>query len=176
MRETIFRKSLWLVLTLAGPMLVFSSRGYSQTALPRALITQSIDENRLVTIPGNTRPEANSRNDLGPVDDSLHLDMYLQLKRSPEQDLAAEQFVASLTDPTSPNFHKWITAAEYGQRFGASSEDIATVSRWLESHGFIVNRVPSHNMVIDFSGNAGQVREALHTKIHTLQVAGAGTA
>ncbi len=172
MRETIFRKSLWLVLTLAGPLLVFSSRGYSQTALPRALITQSIDENRLVTIPGNTRPEANSRNDLGPVDDSLHLDMYLQLKRSPEQDLAAEQFVASLTDPTSPNFHKWITAAEYGQRFGASSEDIATVSRWLESHGFIVNRVPSHNMVIDFSGNAGRVREALHTEIHTLQVAG----
>ena len=98
--------------------------------------------------------------------------MYLQLKRSPEQDLAAEQFVESLTDKASPNFHKWITAAEYGQRFGAAPEDIATVSRWLESHGFTVNGVPANNMVIDFSGNAGQVREALHTEIHTLDVAG----
>ena len=98
--------------------------------------------------------------------------MYLQLKRSPEQDLAAQRFVESLTDKTSPNFHKWITAAEYGRRFGAAPEDIATVTRWLQSHGFSVNNVPANNMVIDFSGTAGQVREALHTEIHTLDVAG----
>ena len=168
----LLRNSLSLVLALAGVTSVFTSRGTSQTTPRRALITQAIDENRLVTLAGNTHPDARSQNDLGPVDDNLHLDMYLQLRRSPEQDLAAEQFVASLTDPASPDFHKWITAAEYGRRFGATSEDIAAVSRWLESHGFKVNAVPSHNMVIDFSGNAGQVREALHTEIHTLEVAG----
>ena len=139
---------------------------------PRAVITQAIDEGRLVTLAGNTRPEAKSQSDLGPVRSDLHLDMYLQLKRSPEQDLAAERFVESLTDKTSPNFHKWITPAEYGRRFGAASEDIATVSRWLESHGFTVNQVPANNMVIDFSGDAGRVREAFHTEIHTLDAAG----
>ncbi|MGA3238396.1 MAG: protease pro-enzyme activation domain-containing protein [Bryobacteraceae bacterium] len=160
------------VLALAGLMLVFTAREKAQTAGSRALINQTIDESRLVTLAGNTRPEANRQNDLGPAGYDLHLDMYLQLKRSPEQDRAAEAFVESLTDKSSPNFHKWITAAEYGRRFGASSEDIAMVSRWLESHGFTVNNVPSHNMVIDFSGTAGQVREALHTEIHTLAVAG----
>jgi hypothetical protein len=171
-RGKLLRGCLSLTLALAGLTSVFSSRGSSQTTPRRALITQAIDENRLVTLAGNTQPEARSQNDLGPVDDNLHLDMYLQLKRSPEQDLAAEQFVASLSDPASPNFHKWITAAEYGRRFGATPEDIAAVSRWLESHGFKVNNIPSHNMVIDFSGNAGQVREALHTEIHALGVAG----
>jgi sugar lactone lactonase YvrE len=165
-------ESLLKALALAGLMLLFTATDKAQTGGPRAVITQALDEGRLVTLVGNTRPEANRKNDLGPVSDGLHLDMYLQLKRSPEQDLAAQQFVESLTDPASPNFHKWITAAEYGQRFGAASEDIATVSRWLESHGFAVNGVPANNMVIDFSGTAGQVREALHTEIHVLAVAG----
>ena len=121
---------------------------------------------------GSTRPEANPKNDLGAVEDSLHLDMFLQLNRSPEQEVAAREFVESLTDKNSPNFHKWITAAQFGERFGASSEDIATVKRWLESHGFHVNGIPAHRMVIDFSGNAAQVREALHTDIHYLSVRG----
>jgi len=155
-------------------MLLFAAAGRAQTAGPRAVITQAIDESRLVRLAGNTRPEANAKNDRGPVRSDLHLDMYLQLKRSPEQDRAAEQFVESLTDKASLNFHKWITAAEYGERFGAASEDIATVSRWLESHGFTVNNVPANRMVIDFSGDAGQVREALHTEIHALEVAGKG--
>jgi hypothetical protein len=168
----MLRKSFFQVLALAGPMLAFTTRGICQTAGPRSVITQALDENRLVTLPGNTRPEANSKNDLGLAGNDLHLDMYLQLKRSPEQDLAAQQFVDSLTDKASPNFHKWITAAEYGQRFGLASEDIAIVSRWLDSHGFTVNDIPANHMVIDFSGNAGQVREALHTEIHNLDVAG----
>ncbi|SPF33820.1 NHL repeat containing protein (modular protein) [Candidatus Sulfopaludibacter sp. SbA4] len=168
----MIRKLSLQALAFVGLMCVFTATGKAQTAGPRALIAQSIDENRLVTLAGNTRHEANRENDLGPVADGLHLDMYLQLKRSPEQDRAAEQFVESLTDKNSPNFHKWITAAEYGQRFGAASEDIAAVTRWLGSHGFTVNGVPANNMVIDFSGNAGQVREALHTEIHNLEVAG----
>jgi len=152
--------------------LAFVAVGGAQTAGPRPLITQPSDETRLVRLVGNTRPEANAQNDQGPAPGDLRLDMYLQLKRSPEQDLTARQFVESLTDKSSPNFHKWIGAAEYGRRFGAAAEDIAAISRWLESHGFTVNGVAANNMVIDFSGNAGQVREALHTEIHNLTVAG----
>ena len=157
---------------LAGLMLLFTTGDEAQTTRRQPLINQAIDESNLVQLAGNTRAEAIRENDLGPAAKDLHLDMYLQLKRSPQQEVAAQQFVESLTDRTSPNFHKWITAAEYGQRFGATPEDIATVSRWLESHGFTVNGVPSHNMVIDFSGNAGQVRETFRTEIHNLTVRG----
>jgi hypothetical protein len=141
-------KSLFFILALAGPMLVFTTGATRRRLSSRSRLTKA----RLVRLVGNTRAEANWQNDLGPVADDFHLDMYLQLKRSPEQDLAAAQFVESLTDTISPNFHKWITAAEYGERFGVAPEDIATISRWLESHGFTVNGVPANNMVIDFSG------------------------
>ena len=160
------------LLAVALLTVFFATAGGAQTAGPRPLITQAIDENKLVTLVGNTRPEAQPQNDAGPAADDFHLDMYLQLKRSAEQETAAREFVESLTDKTSPNFHKWITAAEYGQRFGAAAGDIATVSRWLESHGFTVNGVPANKMVIDFSGNAGQVRAALHTEIHKLDLEG----
>jgi uncharacterized protein (TIGR03437 family) len=168
----MFRRPSSWTLALAGFTLLFAANDQAQTAAPRALITQAIDEARVVTLKGNTRPEATRQNDAGLARNDLHLDMYLQLKRSPEVDAAAARFVDSLTDPASANFHKWITAAEYGRRFGAAPADVATVSRWLKSRGFVVNGVSANQLVIDFSGTAAQVREALHTEIHNLNIAG----
>jgi sugar lactone lactonase YvrE len=167
-------EGFWRALSLGAAFALFAAAEVkAQMPEPRRpLITGAVDETKLATLAGNTRPEATPRNDRGAVANDMRLDMYLQLKRSPEQELAAKEFVESLTDKTSPNFHKWINAAEYGRRFGVAPEDIAKVSQWLESHGFIVNAVPANNMVIDFSGNAGQVREALHTEIHNLEVGG----
>ena len=166
------RKRFLQGLALGATLLAIAATGEAQSAEPRALISQTIDESQLVRLAGNTRPEANRKNDAGPVPGDLQLDMLLELRRSPERELAAKQFVDSLTDRASANFHQWTTAAEYGRRFGAAPDDIATVSNWLRSHGFTVNGVKANNMAIDFSGTAGQVSEALHTDIHHLEIAG----
>src|SRR5580698_5575796 len=116
----------------------------SQTTGRRApaLIHDRVDENKLVTLAGNTRPEATAENDLGAVEDSLGMDhMLLQLKRSAAGEQAAAQFVADLHNPKSPNFHKWLTANEYGKNYGLAESDIATITAWLTSHGFTVNAV-----------------------------------
>ena len=127
----------------------------------------------MVVLRGNTRPEATSTNDRGRVADSLRLDhMLLQLRRSPEQERALEQYIADIQDPASPQFHHWLTAAEIGQRFGVAPGDIARATSWLKSQGFIVNLVYPNQMVIDFSGSAGQVRRAFQTEIHHLMVNG----
>ena len=165
-------KRSWCLFALIALWLLFPSGNHAQPPGSHALIKHAIDERRLVTLSGNTRRQASALNDRGPAPGNLHLDMFLQLKRSPERELAAKQFVESLTDKSSPNFHHWITAAEYGRRFGASAEDIATVSRWLESHGFTVNGVLANNMVIDFSGDAAHIRDAFHTEIHYLDIEG----
>ena len=145
---------------------------FSQTT-GRELIRERVDDHKLVTLAGNTRPEATTENDLGMVGDDLTLDhMMLQLKRSPAQEQAVEQFIAQQQDPKSPNFHKWLSAAEFGKRFGSAESDIRAVTGWLEAQGFKVNTVYPSGMVIDFSGNAGQVRNAFHTSIHNLNVSG----
>jgi hypothetical protein len=141
--------------------------------LVRPGTTEEIDDSSLVRLQGNTRPEATAINDRGRVSDDLTLDhMMLLLQRTPEQEQALRQFIAEIHDPTSPLFHQWITAAEFGQKYGVPSADVARVTDWLESQGFMVNLVYPNRMVIDFSGSAGQIRQAFHTEIHNLLVNG----
>jgi subtilase family serine protease len=142
-------------------------------AHPRALITQPIDSAVLVTLAGNTRGEATASNDLGKVDDSFAMEhMLLQLQRGPEGEKAVQAFVDQQHDPKSPNFHKWLTAEEFGKRFGSAQQDIDKITSWLTSNGFTVNTVYPSGMTIDFSGTAGQVLNTFHTEIHKLSVKG----
>src|SRR5260370_26255813 len=98
--------------------------------------------------------------------------MLLQLKRSPEQEKALQQFIDELHTKGSPDFHQWLTAQEFGERFGLAKPDLDAITAWLESHGFRVNVVYPSGMLIDFSGTAAHVRTALQTEIHYLNVKG----
>ena len=53
-----------------------------------------------------------------------------------------------------------------------AQEDLDKVTGWLESHGFRVNQVYTNRILIDFSGTAGQIKDAFHTSIHQLDVKG----
>src|SRR6266481_8401245 len=137
----------------------------------RPRVNQGIDEINRVTLGGNTHPEARPANDRGAVANGFAMEhMLLQLKRSPEQELAVQQFLDELQSKGSPNFHHWLTAQEFGQRFGLANSDLNAVTSWLESHGFQVNIVYPSGMLIDFSGTAAQVRKAFQTEIHYLTV------
>ena len=57
--------------------------------------------------------------------------MLLQLQRSPEQEVAVQQFLEELTTQGSPNFHQWLTAQEFGERFGLAKPDLDAVTGWL---------------------------------------------
>lgn len=157
-------------------MLLFSAAftAWATGAPIRPQITDSIDENNLVTLSGNTHPAAmNPANDQGPVADSLILNhMYMQLKRSPGVQQSVDSLIEALHNPQSPQYHQWLTADQIAAQFGTSDQDMQTLSNWLTSHGFTINVLYPANGVIDFSGPAASVREAFHTEIHNLTVNG----
>ncbi len=164
----LYAFTLTAFLLLSGGVVVL----LSQTP-GRALVRARVDESALVTLRGNTRPETSTGTDLGVVAENLPMEhMMLQLKRSAQQEAEVVQFVAEQQNPASPNFHKWLTAVEFGQKFGAAPSDISAITNWLESHGFTVNSVYPNGMVIDFSGTASQVQTAFHTAIHRIDVNG----
>jgi subtilase family serine protease len=145
----------------------------AQSFTPLRRIVNRIDENRLVTLKGNTPPAVNATNDRGRVSPDLPMtDMILVLSRDPAQQAAFEQFVASQYDPNSPNYHQWLTPEQVGQNFGPSDADLATVSNWLAGHGFSVDQITRDHMTIRFSGQASQVESAFHTEMHNLEVRG----
>ncbi len=137
------------------------------------LVSQGVDEGQRVTLHGNTRPEARPENDRGAVADDFPMEhMLLQLRRPPRLEKALQQFIEDLHTPGSSNFHRWMTAKEFGATFGPAQEDLDSVIHWLESHEFKVNVVYPSGMVIDFSGTAAQVRDAFQTEVHHLEVKG----
>jgi subtilase family serine protease len=164
----------WLSLALCAVLLSGLS-AFAEEAVPgRPLLKTAVDERQMVTLEGNTRPEAKvAASDRQAVADSLPLDhMLLQLKRSPAQEKVVEAYVDSLTERGSPNYHHWLTAAEYGRRFGVALSDIGRITGWLKAKGMTVNLVYPGRMTIDFSGTAGEVSRAFNTEIHRLEVDG----
>ncbi len=137
------------------------------------LVTQPINESQTVGLPGNTRAEANFKNDRGRVADDLMIQhMQLLLNRPPASEAALAQLIDQMSDPKSANYHHWLTAEQIGATYGPASADIAAVTNWLQSHGFTVNAVHTSRMVVDFSGTAAQIRESFGAEIHRLDVGG----
>ncbi len=170
MRHSIRLRKCWGTFCIAAAA---STGLIAQNSRPvRALIVDRIDETRRVALKGNTRPEATAQNDAGAAPADLALDhMQILMRRAPQQQQALDAAINALHDPASPSFHKWLTPAQFGAAYGASQQDVGTVSAWLRTHGFVVNSVQG-GAVIDFSGTAGQVRGAFASEIHYLNVNG----
>jgi hypothetical protein len=144
-----------------------------QTNVP-ARITEAVDETKLTRLKGNTHPLARPEFDRGPAPPALPLDrMLLVLRRSPEQENALELLLDQQQDKSSSQYHRWLTPEQFGEQFGPADQDIQTITSWLESHGFRVNRVAKGRTVIEFSGIASQLQDAFHTEIHQYVVNGA---
>jgi len=170
----IARRSGTLAALVAISMVfVVSTTAQSGTTAARALIVDPIDESNRIVLAGNTRAEVRPEFDRGAVEDSLPLNgLQLQLRRSSENEQAAESLADELQRAGSPKFHQWLTAEQYAEQFGSAPEDIAKITDWLSAHGFSVDAVSPSRMTISFSGTAGQVRETFGTEIHALDVHG----
>jgi subtilase family serine protease len=152
------------------PAAAQTSTGGSRTARP--LITEQIDGARLITLRGNVRADLTADRDLGAVEDELPLRLYLVLKRSPEQQADLDNLLARQQQPTAAEYHKWLTPQQFGERFGASQQDIAKISAWLGAQGLRVNGVLNNATMIDFTATAGQIRSVFRTELHYWNIRG----
>lgn len=148
-------------------------RASSQATYSAPRINAAVDDSKLTVLRGNTDPLAQAKYDRGPAPANLPMQhMLLVLKRSPAQEAALQAFMSEQLDPSSPNYHHWLSSVEFGQMYGPAQQDIATITKWLTTHGFQVNNVANGRTTIDFSGNAAQVQSAFHTAIHQYAVNG----
>ena len=146
-----------------------SQRSAGQSVGAPSLITQPIDEGKLVVLRGNTHPLARAKYDQGPAPSNLAMDrMMLVLKTTSAQGAALDTLLAQQQDRSSPNYHKWLTPQEFGAQFGASEVDVQKITSWPESRGFQIENVANGRNVIQFSGNAGlaQAGPHHHPQIH----------
>ena len=126
--------------------------------------------------PAQTQPLANhhpiwavAANDMGPVPANLPIQsITLVLARSSQQEQAFEQLLRDQQDPSSPEYHHWLTSNEIGESYGLSENDIATLTGWLQSQGLQVSWVAPSRAFIGFTGTAANVGRAFQTELRLL--------
>jgi trimeric autotransporter adhesin len=130
-------------------------------------IVQTVDDSTRVTLHGYIHPLASKANDRGVAPDSMPLQrLHLVLKRSTGQEATLQSLVAGMHTPGNANYHKWLSPSQFGQQFGPSDQDVATVESWLSAHGFEVTGVKAGKQEIEFNGSVAQLRNAFGAQIH----------
>jgi hypothetical protein len=150
---------------------IWSESASLQPDTPR--IVSRVDNSVLTTIPGSTHPAVRNATDNGRLASTEPMtDLILVLQPSAAQQAALKSFNAQQYDPTSPLYHQWLTPAEFGATYGVSETDIETVTNWLQNLGFTIDEIPPSHTSIRFSGNVGQVENAFHTEMHSINSKG----
>jgi uncharacterized protein (TIGR03437 family) len=136
-------------------------------------ITAQIDNSQRVTLTGHLHPLAKAQYDQGALDPSTQLSrVTVTLQPSAAQQAQLKQLLAEQQDPSSPNYHKWLTPEEYASRFGVSVSDINTIAQWLRSQNLTITSVARGRNSIAVSGTASAVENAFQVQLDRFVING----
>ena len=91
----------------------------------------------------------------------------LSLAQSASQQADLDQLLVEQQTPGSPNYHRWLTAEEYADRFGVSEDDLKLIVAWLEGQGLTIRAMAKGRNWIAVSGTAAQMESAFQTELRT---------
>src|SRR6188508_3856631 len=94
---------------------------------------------------------------VGPTALDEHVDFTLSLNLRDQRGL--DTFLAGLNDPTSSHYQRFLSAADFGERFGLSKKTVDRVVGWLESAGLEAASVPQRTSIA-VSGTVAAVNAA----------------
>jgi xanthomonalisin len=91
----------------------------------------------------------------------LHVAVSLKLRNADQLD----QLLQQLNQPGSPNFHKYLTPAQFKAKFSPTDAQVQAVVAHLQQNGFSNIEVAGNNQLITADGNALNVTGAFHTNM-----------
>src|ERR1700678_3216056 len=165
------RSRLISPLTLPLGLLLATFPSLSHATVPDRIA--SVNGNSRVTVQGTVSGKVKLAADLGLAPQNTKLEsLSLRFSMTAAQQADLTQLLAAQLNPGSPSYHQWLTPEQFGARFGLSASDLATVSAWITSQGFIITSVARSSTFINFSGTVAQAQQAFGTTIHTVSFNG----
>lgn len=156
----------------AALLLFFVTPGSTQPS-SRDRIQGVVDASNIAAVPGTAHPLAGSGLDQGRTNPSKVLSAVTVVFRlSPAQQADLNRLLREQQDPSSANFHKWLTPDQYASRFGLTDNDLAKVTNWVKAQGLQLGEISRNRTEITFSGTVSQIEHALQTEIHDYSVNG----
>ena len=153
-----------------GALLVAAS---ALAAGPPPRIQAEIQNRQTFRLTGNVHQVTASAQDQGEVAESLPLPrITMHFKMTAAQQADLDHLLEAQQDPSSPQFHQWLTPEQYADRFGLNTADLNRITAWLERTGFSDVQASRSRTFVTMSGVAAVVRYAFRTPIHHYLVNG----
>jgi subtilase family serine protease len=89
---------------------------------------------------------------------------------------ALTSYIASLSNPASPNYHHYLTPTEFAAAFGARASTVATVSKYLASYGLHVGSLSKGHIILHVRGLTTNVARAFNARVATVRLRGGALA
>lgn len=142
----------WHVPALAGgsPTPSVASRFGGKANVPGSVAPSVLTAHRLSRIPGSR---------------TVSVSVSLAVRDS----AALDAFLSSVYDPASPNYHHFLTTAEFAQRFGPVTSTQSSVMSWLRSQGLAVSGVSANGLQVMATGTASKLSSAFGTPVYSFQ-------
>ena len=136
-------------------------------------ITKPFDISARTTLANHVHPKATPENDRGRVAPSLKLFyVTLTLALSDAQKSDLQKLLADQQNPSSPDYHHWLTPTQYADRFGVAPQDIGQIEQWLRGQGLTIAAVAQGRNWIAVGGTAAHFESAFGIEIHQYLVNG----
>ena len=76
-----------------------------------------------------------------------------------------QQFLSDVTNPSSPQYHHFLTATQFATRFGASPESITRVRNYFAQFGVRAHGVSRGHVLLHLSGSTQSIAHALAARV-----------
>jgi subtilase family serine protease len=83
-----------------------------------------------------------------------------------------DRFNAAVADPANPRYAHYLSPARFNGRFAPTTTQVRTVRAWLEGQGLKVTGVSANRMLLDATGNVGQIDRAFGTSLRVYRARG----
>jgi subtilase family serine protease len=122
------------------------------------------------TLAGSAPSWAKNRNYVGAADPngSVGFRVYLGWRN----EAGAEALAQAVSDPKSPSYGKYLSAASFRQQFAPTQAQVGAVQSWLRSQGFTVDYTPQNNHYVEAEGTVAQAQSAFGTTFGMYKVEG----
>ncbi len=111
-------------------------------------------------LPGHV-PQAVARlQSLGRLPGTNQMDLAIGLPLHHQEVLT--NLLRELYSPASPNFHHYLTPAQFTAAFGPTEQEYRAVIAFAQAHGLTVRGTHANRMLLDVSGAVSDVEKAFH--------------
>ena len=100
-----------------------------------------------------------------PATQRMNISIVLPLRNHTE----LANLLKSLYDPSSPDYHRFLSVTEFTGRFAPTTDDYQAVVEFARAQGFTLKELPANRLVVPVTATVEQIQNALNVQMRHYQ-------